>query len=302
MRRANYAAALQERTFMQQDGGAASTSRNQLEIPVELGQEFLGKAMDYLPSVAGALFVLGFGLWAAGIIKGAVSRAMARTGRIDDTLRTFLASLIHYGLIGLVIISALGLFGVPTTSFAAVIGAAGLAIGLALQGTLGHVASGVMMLGFRPFDVGDFVETAGKSGTVKAIGLFTTELATTDNKKIIIPNGKIFDDVIVNYAGYDTRRVDLVFGVSYGDDLNKAIALIEEETKRLDTVKDDPAPVIAVDALGDSSVNIICRVWVDRPDFFVVKWALTKSIKERFDAEDVTIPFPTRTIYNESTA
>ncbi|MCK5745993.1 MAG: mechanosensitive ion channel, partial [Oricola sp.] len=180
-------------------------------------------------------------------------------------------------------------------------GAAGLAIGLALQGTLGHVASGVMMLGFRPFDIGDYVEAAGIAGTVKSIGLFTTELATVDNKKIIVPNGKIFEDVITNYAGYPTRRVDFTFGVSYSDDLNKAMALIKSEVDKDERVMTDPEPTIAVDSLGDSSVNIICRVWVDRLDYFPVKWALTKAVKERFDAEGVTIPFPCRSVFMENT-
>lgn len=265
-------------------------------------QGLVEKAVAFLPNVLGALVVLVVGLWVAGRIKKIVASGFSRTGRIDDTLGGFLSSLVHYGLIALVIITTLGIFGVPTTSFAAIIGAAGLAIGLALQGTLGHVASGVMMLGFRPFDVGDFVEAAGVSGTVKHIGLFTTEMATTDNKKIIVPNGKIFDDVITNYAGYPTRRVDFVFGVSYDDDLDKAMALIKSEVEEETRVKSDPEPVIAVDSLGDSSVNIICRVWVERADYFPVKWALTKAVKERFDAEGVSIPFPCRSLYMEKAA
>lgn len=260
------------------------------------------KAVAFLPSVVGALVVLVIGLWIAGRIKTVAAKGFSRTGRIDETLGGFLASLIHYGLIALVVITTLGVFGVPTTSFAAIIGAAGLAIGFALQGTLGHVASGVMMLGFRPFDVGDFVEAAGVSGTVKHIGLFTTEMATVDNKKIIIPNGKIFDDIITNYAGYATRRVDFVFGVSYGDDLDKAMALINSEVEKETRAKSDPEPVIAVDSLGGSSVNIICRVWVERADYFPVKWALTKAVKERFDAEGVSIPFPCRSLYMEKAA
>jgi small conductance mechanosensitive channel len=286
---------------MQQDGAAAN-GNDQIDVAVTFLRGMLDQAVDYLPSVVGALVVLIVGLWLSGRIKKIAQRAMARTGKIDDTLGGFLSSLIYYGAIALVIITTLGIFGVPTTSFAALIGAAGLAIGLSLQGTLGHVASGVMMLGFRPFDVGDFVETAGVSGTVKHIGLFTTELATVDNKKIIIPNGKIFDDVITNFAGYDTRRVDFVFGVSYGDDLNKAMDLIRSEVEKDDRVKSDPEPVIAVDNLNASSVDIICRVWVDRTEYFPVKWALTKAVKERFDAEGVSIPFPCSTVYMEKAA
>ena len=287
---------------MRQDGGAAGVAGQNIDIAVTFINGLLERAVAFLPSVAGALIVLVVGLWLAGRIKAAARRAMSKTRKIDETLAGFLSSLIYYGLVALVVITTLGVFGVPTTSFAALIGAAGLAIGLALQGTLGHVASGVMMLGFRPFDVGDFVETAGQSGTVKQIGLFTTELATPDNKKIIIPNGKIFDDVITNYAGYDTRRVDLVFGVSYGDDLDKAMRLIRSEVEKQPRAKTEPAPVIAVDNLGDSSVDIICRVWVERADYFDVKWALTQAVKERFDAEGVSIPFPTRSVYTENAA
>lgn len=286
-----------------QDGSTATeTADANANMAMTFLQGLAEKAASFLPSVAGALVVLVLGLWLAGRIKRIAAAGMARTGRIDATLGGFLSSLIYYGLIVLVIITTLGIFGVPTTSFAAVIGAAGLAIGLSLQGTLGHVASGVMMLGFRPFDVGDFVEAAGVSGTVKSIGLFTTEMATIDNKKIIVPNGKIFEDVITNYAGYPTRRVDLVFGVSYGDDLDKAMALIKGEVEKESRAKSDPEPIIAVDNLNASSVDIICRVWVERADYFPVKWALLKAVKERFDAEGVSIPFQCLTLYQEQAA
>ncbi len=273
-----------------------------IDFAVQLLEGMTEKASAFLPSAAGALIVLIAGLWVAGWMKKIATRAMSKTGKVDATLAGFLSSLIHYGLIALVLITTLGIFGVPTTSFAALIGAAGLAIGLALQGTLGHVASGVMMLGFRPFDVGDFVEAAGVAGTVKSIGLFTTELATPDNKMVIIPNGKIFDDVITNYAGYKTRRVDFVFGVSYTDNLDKAMDLIRAEVDGDTRVKKTPEPVIAVDNLGDSSVDIVCRVWVEGSDYFPVKWALTKAIKERFDAQGVSIPYPTRSVYLENAA
>lgn len=288
-----------------QDGATQTATQDpqgNLDMAITFLNGLVEQAAGYLPSVVGALVVLFAGLWLAGRIKKIVSTAMSKSGRIDATLSGFLSSLVHYGLIALVIITTLGVFGVPTTSFAAVIGAAGLAIGLSLQGTLGHVASGVMMLGFRPFDVDDFVDTAGVSGTVKHIGLFTTELATVDNKKIIIPNGMIFDAVITNYAGYPTRRVDFTFGISYGDDIKKAMALIKSEVEKETRALTDPEPVIAVDNLGDSSVDIICRVWVERTDYFPVKWALTQAVKERFDAECVSIPFPCRSVYMEKAA
>ncbi len=287
---------------MLQDGGQQVAASENIDIAMTFAQGLVERAVEFLPSVVGAVFVLVVGLWIAGRIKKLVEKALGKSGKIDATLTGFLSSLTHYGLIVLVIITTLGIFGVPTTSFAAIIGAAGLAIGLALQGTLGHIASGVMMLGFRPFDVGDFVETAGQAGTVKHIGLVTTELATSDNKKIIIPNGKIFESVITNYAGYSTRRVDFVFGVSYSDNLDKAMDLIRAEVENESRVQPDPEPVIVVDALGASSVDIICRVWVSRADYFPVKWALTKAVKERFDAAGVTIPFPSRTVYTQNAA
>jgi small conductance mechanosensitive channel len=250
----------------------------------------------------GALVVLVVGMWLAGRAKRVIRKAMARSGKIDATLGAFLTSLLYYALVALVIITTLGIFGVPTTSFAAIIGAAGLAIGLALQGTLGHVASGVMMLAFRPFNVGDFVETGGYSGTIKSMTLFTTEMATPDNKLIIIPNGRVWDNPIINYSAHSTRRVDLVFGVAYSADIDKAFASIKSEIEKDRRIKNDPAPVIAVDQLGDSSVNIICRVWVETADYFAVKWALTKAVKERFDVDGVGIPFPTRTLVIEKGA
>ena len=287
---------------MQNDAAAEGAASADVDFAVEFLQSVVEKAAAFLPSAIGALVVLIIGMWVAGRIRKIVRKAMLRSPRVDETLSGFLSSLVYYGLIALVVITTLGIFGVPTTSFAAVIGAAGLAIGLALQGTLGHVASGVMMLSFRPFDVGDYVEAAGVAGTVKQIGLFTTEIATPDNKMIVVPNGKIFDDVITNYAGYDKRRVDLVFGVSYSDDLDKAMDVIRREVDKETRGLKDPEPVIAVDNLGGSSVDIICRVWVERADYFPVKWALTKAVKEAFDASGVSIPFPTRTIYTENAA
>lgn len=285
---------------MQNDAAAEGAVTADVDFAIEILQAVVDKVAGFLPSAVGALFVLVIGMWIAGRIRKVVRRAMLRSPRVDETLSGFLSSLVYYGLLALVIITTLGIFGVPTTSFAAIIGAAGLAIGLALQGTLGHVASGVMMLSFRPFDVGDYVETAGVAGTVKQIGLFTTEIATVDNKMVIIPNGRIFDDVITNYAGYEKRRLDFVFGVSYGDDLDKAMDVIRREVEKETRGLKDPEPVIVVDNLGDSSVDIICRVWVERSDYFPVKWALTKAVKEAFDASGVSIPFPTRTVYTQS--
>ncbi len=253
-------------------------------------------------SAVGALVVFVLGLIIAGRIRAGVRSALNKADQFDETLAGFLSSLVYYGLLVLVVITTLGVFGVPTTSFAAVIGAAGLAIGLALQGTLGHVASGVMLLAFRPFKIGDYINASGHEGTVKQIGLFTTELATVDNKKIILPNGEAWSSSIVNFSAFDTRRVDLTFGVSYGDDLNKAMDVIRAAVGAESRALAEPEPVIAVGNLGDSSVDIICRVWVKSGDYFPVKWAMLKDVKERLDAAGVTIPFPTQTVIREDGA
>ena len=273
---------------------------NQIPMNAEdaygLIQSFSEQIISYLPSVLGAILVFMIGMWIAGRIRSIVKKIFERTDHFDETVESFLASLIYYAAVALVLVTTLGMFGVQTTSLAAIIGAAGLAIGLALQGTLGHLASGVMLLSFRPFNIGDFVETAGHAGTIKAITLFTTEMATVDNKKIIIPNGAIWADSIVNFSAHATRRVDFVFGVSYDDDLNKALAAIKSEVEKETRAHKTPEPVIEVDNLGDSSVDIICRVWVNSGDYFPVKWGLTKAVKERFDAEGISIPYPTTTI------
>lgn len=285
-----------------QDAPSINLPQNAASASVFI-QETIKALTPFALQAAAALAVLIFGLWLAGRLKAMVKRTFNRTSQIDETLESFLASLIYYAAVALVVITTLGVFGVPTTSFAAVLGAAGLAIGLALQGTLGHIASGVMMLAFRPFKIGDYVETAGHEGSVREMTLFTTVIATVDNKKIIIPNGEVWAGSIVNYSAFPQRRVDLVFGVSYGDDLNKAAEIIQAAVDADGRIRPDPEPIIAVDALGDSSVDIICRVWVDASNYFPVKWALLKDVKERFDEGGVTIPFPTRTmISNPDTA
>jgi len=276
---------------MQNDAPILSTND-----AANIAGQLLEKLTPFLINTLGALAVLIVGLWVATRIKNALINALSRTHRLDQTLVRFFASLAHYALMVLVLITTLGVFGVPTTSFAALIGASGLAIGLALQGTLSHVASGVMLLGVRPFKIGDYVETAGLAGTVKAISLFTTELSTVDNKKIIIPNSKVWDAPITNFAGFTTRRLDLTFGVSYSDDLDQALTSIRAVVSVDDRILSEPAPVIEVDNLGASSVDIICRTWVARDQYHPLKWTLIKAVKERLDADGLTIPFPTTTL------
>lgn len=244
-----------------------------------------------------ALAILVIGLFIAGRIKRAVRLMLSKTKRIDPIVIGFLASLAHYTAIATVIIAVIGVFDVPITSFAAILGAAGLAIGLALQGSLSHVASGVMLLIFRPFKLGDFISAGSYEGSIRDINLFFTEMATTDNRKVIIPNGMIWDSAIINFAAYGKRRVDLIFGISYDDDLDKARDIIRKTCAEYKEVQQDPEPIIEVESLGDFSVNILCRFWVDADDFLGSKWAITRAVKQAFDREGISIPFPTHVEY-----
>ncbi|MEL6360150.1 MAG: mechanosensitive ion channel domain-containing protein [Pseudomonadota bacterium] len=267
-----------------------------------MATESIETLMPLAFNAIGALAVFIVGIWIAGRIRNGAKAYFKKTSHFDETLESFLSSLIYYAAVALVVITTLGVFGVPTTSFAAILGAAGLAIGLALQGTLGHIASGVMLLAFRPFGVGNYVKAGGHEGTVKEVNLFTTVLATVDNKKVIIPNGEVWSGSVINYSAYPKRRVDLTFGVSYNDDLQKAMTTIKSVVDADTRIDQDPAPTIAVDNLGDSSVDIICRVWVDSGNYFPVKWDLTQKVKERLDSDGITIPFPTQTLIYEKTS
>jgi len=194
-------------------------------------------------------------------------------------------------------IAVLNLFGIETTSLVAVVGAAGLAIGLALQGTLSNFAAGTMLLVFRPIHIGDFVEVAGVAGAVKEIGIFTTTIHTGDNVKIIVPNTSVYGGTIKNYTTNPTRRIDLVMGISYGDDIGVAITAIENVVKANENVLADPPPTIAVAELGDSSVNIVVRPWVNGSEYWPTRFALTRALKEGLEAAGCTIPFPQRDVH-----
>jgi small conductance mechanosensitive channel len=253
-------------------------------------------------SVVGAIVILIVGFVIAGWVKKSVNSALSRLQRVDETLRGFFSSLAYYAVVVFTIIAVLSQFGVETTSFIAVLGAAGLAIGLALQGTLSNVAAGVMLLLFRPFKVGDYVEGGGLSGTVKSISLFVTELATPDNVQIIAPNAQLWGSAIKNYSFHATRRVDIAIGIAYEDDVEKALDAIIDESKKDSRVMADPAPMAAVTDLGDSSVNFTLRVWCNAADFWGLKFDLTKNLKKRMDAEGITIPYPQRTVHTVADA
>lgn len=246
--------------------------------------------------VLAALAILVIGMWVAKAIRGTIRRVMVKR-TIDPTITRFLTSLIYIGLMVFVVLAALNQVGVQTTSFIAVIGAAGLAIGLALQGSLANFAAGFMLVAFRPFKVGDYIEGGGVAGTVDEIQIFSTRIKTPDNKAIIVPNSKIFDDAIVNYSAEATRRVDLVVGVSYDADLAHVKQVLEELVAADERILKEPAHQVAVAELADNSVNLVARAWVNSPDYWGVKCALTEAIKTRFDAEGIGIPFPQRDVH-----
>ena len=223
---------------------------------------------------------------------------------VDKTLETFICNLVSMSLLVVVVIAAIGALGVETTSFIAIFGAAGLAVGLALQGSLSNFASGVLIVLFRPYRVGDWVEAAGISGSVEQVQILTTILKTGDNKQIIVPNSQIMDSIITNYSANDTRRVDMVVGVSYSDDLDKVRSTLQDLVAAEDRILKEPAVTIAVSELADSSVNFVVRPWVNTADYWGVKFDLTEAIKKRFDKEDIAIPFPQQDVhlYREDSA
>jgi small conductance mechanosensitive channel len=262
--------------------------------------EHLNKAIDlamqYGPRLLLAIIVLLVGLWAIARVVNLMGRGMDRAGT-EPTLARFLRSLVSIGLKALLFISVASMIGIETTSFIAILGAAGLAVGLALQGTLANFAGGVLVLLFRPFRVGDYVETQGVAGTVHSIQIFNTVINTPDNKRIIIPNGAISNGIITNYSTEPTRRVDFVFGIGYGDDIGKAKEIIAAEIARDERALAEPAPLIVVSNLGESSVDITVRVWVASADYWGVNFALIEHVKLAFDAAGISIPFPQRDVH-----
>ncbi|MEZ5758975.1 MAG: mechanosensitive ion channel [Emcibacteraceae bacterium] len=260
------------------------------DMIVELGTQ-------YGLNIIFAILILIIGFWIAGRIKNMVMKVCSKSQKIDDTLAVFFSSLARYIIIIFTILAVLDRFGVETASLIAILGAASLAIGLALQGTLSNVAAGVMLLIFRPFKVGEFIEGAGHAGTVKALGLFVTEMATGDNVKIIIPNSQIWGSSIKNFSANENRRVDLLIGIGYDDDIDKAIAEIGAVLDADDRVLKDPASAIFVGELGASSVDIVVRAWTANANYWPLKAALTKNIKHRFDEKDINIPYPQRDVH-----
>lgn len=217
--------------------------------------------------------------------------------KVDKILESFVSNLAYWAMMMFVIIATINQIGVQTTSLIAIMGAAGLAIGLSMQGSLANFAAGVLIVMFRPYRVGDFVEAAGISGTVVQVQILTTVLKTGDNKQVVVPNGQIMGSIITNYSANDTRRVDLTIGVSYDDDIDKVRSTLQDLIDADERVFKDPAPLIAVSELADSSVNFTVRIWVNSSDYSAVKYGLTEAIKKRFDKEGISFPYPQRDVH-----
>jgi len=256
-------------------------------------QEF---ATFYGLKIIAAILIFIIGRWLAKMIKNLIVKVMKKA-EVDATLTSFVGHLTYVALLTLVVIAALNQMGVQTTSFVAIIGAAGLAVGLALQGSLSNFAAGVLMILFRPFKVGDYIEAGGTAGTVEEIQIFSTILTTPDNKVIIVPNAKITGDNIVNYSAKDTRRMDLVFGVGYSDDLQKVKDILQNILQNDPRVLKVPEPMVGVLELADSSVNFAVRPWVKSSDYWPLFFDLKETIKKRFDAEGISIPFPQQDVH-----
>lgn len=268
---------------------------------MEDAQVFYDRTMEVIAvygwSVIGAIVILIVGFWLSGVANRVLKKALRKTGRIDETIVLFLGSVAKYLVIIFTILAVLDQFGVETTSIIALLGAAGLAVGLAMQGTLANIAAGVMLLFFRPFKVGQFVQAGSISGTVKSISLFTTSLDTPDGIRIIVPNGQIWGSAITNYNHNKTRRMQIDVGIAYHDDIGKAIRVAERVLKADKRIKDEPVPQVVVGELGDSSVNLIVRGWATTDDFWGAKFDLTRAVKEAFDKEGIEIPFPQRVVH-----
>ena len=243
-----------------------------------------------------AIVIFVVGRIVARVLKDVLIKAMEKS-KVDPVLISFAGNLGYSVLMVFVILAALARLGIQTTSFVAIIGAAGLAIGLALQGSLSNFAAGVLMLIFRPFKLGDFVEAGGISGIVKEIHIFTTTFKTPDNKRVIVPNSKVMGDNITNYSAEGTRRVDLVASISYADDIDKAKEALMDEVKKDARVLADPAPVVAVVKMADSSIDLVVRPWTNVADYWGVYFDLTENMKKRIEAEGMSIPFPQRDVH-----
>jgi small conductance mechanosensitive channel len=248
------------------------------------------------PNLVLAIIVLIIGLWVIKLIIKGISKALDRA-KVDDSLKHFLAGLIGIGLKILLLISIASMLGIATTSFVAVLGAAGLAVGLSLQGSLANFAGGILILLFKPFKVGDVIDAQGHLGVVDSIQVLNTILKTPDNKTIIIPNGGLSNGSITNFTTEERRRVDMTFGIGYNDDIKKAKQALNDLIKQDDRILDEPAPMVVVSELGDSSVNFTVRVWAKTKDYWGIYFDMQENVKLEFDKQGISIPFPQRDVH-----
>lgn len=257
-----------------------------------LSEQIYGLAMFYGPKLIGAIITLIIGLWVISILRGAIRKRFEKQ-EVDPSLRGFLNSLIGIGLKVMLWVAVIGMMGVQMTSFIAILGAAGLAVGMALSGTLQNFAGGVMILIFKPFKVGNVISAQGHTGVVNEIQIFNTILKTPDNKTIIIPNGGLSTGSMINFSAEEKRRVDFTFGIAYGDDVDKAKEVLMKLIKADERIINDPAePFIAVSELADSSVNLVVRVWAEAANYWGIYFDLTENVYKTFDKEGLNIPFP----------
>jgi small conductance mechanosensitive channel len=259
-------------------------------------EKFQTVGIDFGMKLVAAMVIFFVGRFVARMLSKGV-RKLLESQNVEKILETFVSNLVYWALMTFVIIATISQIGIQTTSLIAIMGAAGLAVGLALQGSLSNFAAGVLIVMFRPYKVGDWVEAAGVSGSVVQVQILTTILKTGDNKQIVVPNSQIMGSIITNYSANDTRRVDLIIGIGYDDDIDKARATIQKLVDADERILKDPACVIAVSELADSSVNFVVRPWVQTADYWAVNFDLTEAIKKRFDEEGISIPYPQQDVH-----
>jgi small conductance mechanosensitive channel len=267
-------------------------------------ESFLNSDTDYLNlyiipwgiNLIMALVIFVIGRWLAKGISRLVKRAMKKA-QVDEILTSFIGNLLYFALLLVVVIAALDRLGINTSSVLTIFAAAGLAVGLAMKDSLSNFAAGVMLVLFKPFKAGDFIEAAGNAGVVEKLRIFNTVMRSGDNREITIPNSQIYGGTIVNFSARDTRRIDLIFGIGYADDIRLAKTLLEQAMAEDERILKDPEPVILLMELADSSVNLAVRPWVNAADYWVVRSDLMQRVKEKFDAQGVSIPFPQRDVH-----
>ncbi len=259
--------------------------------PTQLWENYRELVVSFGLNIFSAIAIFVIGRWIAKALTKAI-KTLLHKNDVEDTLESFAGNIVYMALMACVVLAAISRLGVETTSIIAMLGAAGLAVGLALQGSLSNFAAGVLIIFFKPYKVGDYVEAAGVGGTIIAVQIFNTVLNTPDNKRVVVPNSQITGGVITNYSANDTRRLDLTIGITYGDDIDKAKTTLTEIVAASPHVLKSPEAVVAVHTLADSSVNIVARPWVKTSDYWAAHFELTETIKKRFDAENIGFPFP----------